>query len=79
MAASLALRLMASPFFLCRSLDCVFENLSVLHDQCQIFFRLSQDRDVFERIAADEQQVGIRTFFNNPKLTWVWVTLIGEC
>jgi hypothetical protein len=41
------------------ALKCVLVDLAVLHDQVDVLFVVAEDQDVLQRIALDQQDVGI--------------------
>jgi hypothetical protein len=47
----------------------ILEKHTVVHDRVGVLFGIDHDLVVFERIAVDEQQISVRAFFNDPKLT----------
>ena len=48
--------------------DGVFVNLSILHDQREVLFRVVEEREILHRVAVDQENVGKRTFLDHAQL-----------
>lgn len=59
--------------FVIRLLDCVFVNLTVLHDYDKVFARVCHKIDVLQRIAVHQDQVSQRAFFHHAQLSRVGI------
>ena len=52
---------------------------SVKDYQIEVFFGVSDKVEVFERISIDQDQVGIRTFLNDPEWPFrIWISWARE-
>ena len=60
------------------SLEGVFVNLAVLHDQAQIALRVGQEIQVHRRVAIGHQQVGPGAGNNAPNLLRIGVALAAK-
>src|SRR3954467_6126275 len=56
----------------------ILVHLTVLHDDDEIFLGISEQRDVVQRIAVDQQQVGQRPGLDHAELAGIGIARAAE-
>jgi hypothetical protein len=57
----------------------LFVDTAILHDDEEVSFRISNQAQLLQRVAVNQQEISQRALLDDAECPWLWIARSGEC